>query len=258
MRVSEGVALGVAVVVLAASAGAAAAQSGDPERGGELYVENCAVCHGEDGEGRVGASLAEFPGIQAEASLVQTITRGVEGSVMPAWGANFGGPLSGQDILDLAAYIQSAFAGTQPIEPLPTYPALELPPLPDVEGDPGQGAAVYQANCTVCHGSQAEGRIGAGLAKSWPASDPAAYIRQVVRDGIAGTTMPAWGRQQGGPLADSEIADVAAFILTLSPVVSPTPAPAATGPITLTAGLVALAILAVLVIAALVVYYRRS
>jgi mono/diheme cytochrome c family protein len=258
MRVTSGLTLGVTVVAFAVSAGAVAAQAGDPERGGELYVENCAVCHGEDGEGRVGASLTEFPGIQVDASLVQTITRGVDGGVMPAWGGEFGGPLSDQDILDLAAYIQTAFAGTQPIEPLPTYPVLELPPLPDVEGDPGQGAAVYQANCAVCHGAQAEGRIGAGLAKSWPASDPSAYIRQVVRDGIAGTTMPAWGRTQGGPLADGEIADVAAFILSLSPTVSATPAPSPSGPITLTAGLVALAILAVLVIAGLVVYYRRS
>jgi hypothetical protein len=57
---------------------------------------------------------------------------------------------------------------------------------------------------------------------------------------------------------DREIADVAAYILTLSPAISATPSPSPSGPITLTAGLIALAILAVLVIAGLVVYYRRS
>lgn len=258
MRVRMGVALVAALVVLGVGAGVAAAQGGDPERGGELFVENCAVCHGVDGEGRVGASLAQFPGIEVEASLVQTITQGVGGSVMPAWGQDFGGPLSDEDILDLAAYIQAAFGGTQPIEPLPTYPALNLPPLPDVEGDPGQGAAVYQADCAVCHGGQGEGRIGAGLAKSWPASDPAAYIRQVVREGIPGTTMPAWGESRGGPLSEDEIANVAAYVLSLSPAASATPAPSSPGPITLTVGLVALAILALLVIAGLVVYYRRA
>jgi cytochrome c oxidase cbb3-type subunit 3 len=258
MRVNMGVALAGALVAVGLSAGVAAAQGGDPERGGELYVENCAVCHGVDGEGRVGASLAQFPGIQVEATLVQTITRGVQGSVMPAWGEGFDGPLSEQEILDLAAYIQAAFEGTAPIEPLPTYPAQDLPPLPDVEGDPGQGAAVYQAECAVCHGTDGEGRIGAGLAKSWPASDPAAYIRQVVREGIPGTTRPAWGQAGGGPLSEDQIANVAAYVLTLSPAASATPAPSGPGPISLTMGLIALGIVAVLVIAGLVVYYRRA
>jgi mono/diheme cytochrome c family protein len=247
-----------ALLLLGLTAGAVAAQGGDPERGGELYVDNCAVCHGVDGEGRVGASLTQFPGIQVEASLEQNIREGIEGSVMPAWGEEFGGPLSDTDIDDIVAYILAAFEGTQPIEPLPTYPVPELPPLPEVEGDPALGAPVYFENCAVCHGAQGEGRIGAGLAKAWPAADPAAYIRQVVRDGIAGTTMPAWGQTTGGPLTDEQIANVAAYLLTLRPPVSATPEPGPAGPISLTAGLIGLGVLALLAIVGLLVYYRRA
>jgi mono/diheme cytochrome c family protein len=257
-RARLGIAILGAVVLLGLTAFVAAAQGGDPGRGGELYVENCALCHGVDGGGRVGASLTEFPGIQVGASLETTIRQGIEGSVMPAWGSDFGGPLSDEDIRDLAAYIQAAFEGTQPIEPLPTYSIPDIPPLPEVEGDPAQGAPVYQAECTVCHGAEGQGRIGAGLAKSWPAADPAAYIRQVVGEGISGTTMPAWSQARGGPLSDEQIANVAAYVLTLSPTVVATPEPASAGPITLTTGLIALGILALLVIAGLVVYYRRA
>lgn len=258
VRVAKATAMLGALLLIGLTAGAAAAQGGDPVRGGELYVENCAVCHGVDGEGRVGASLTQFPGILVEASLEQTIGEGIEGTVMPAWGEAFGGPLSDEDVRDIAAYILAAFEGTQPIEPLPTYPVPDIPPLPEVEGDPALGAPVYQENCAVCHGAQGEGRIGAGLAKAWPATDPAAYIRQVVADGIAGTSMPAWSGAKGGPLSDEQIANVAAYILTLSPPASATPGPGQAGPISLTAGLIGLAILALLVIVGLVVYYRRA
>ncbi|NOZ26909.1 MAG: c-type cytochrome [Chloroflexi bacterium] len=40
---------------------------GDPNRGAVLYQENCAVCHGPNGEGRVGATLAKnWPSIRAD------------------------------------------------------------------------------------------------------------------------------------------------------------------------------------------------
>ncbi len=55
----------LAIVILSiVVVGGATAQggTGDPKRGGELYVENCAMCHGIDGQGRIGASLDSFPG----------------------------------------------------------------------------------------------------------------------------------------------------------------------------------------------------
>ena len=252
--------IGVAAVLAAAAAagGAAAQVAGDPERGGRLYVENCAVCHGADGQGRIGASLAQFPGIRIDASLEQTIAAGIDGSVMPAWGAENGGPLSAQDITDLTAYISAAFEGTEPLTPLPTYLPSPVPTLTDFSGDPSLGAVVYQGNCAVCHGQDGRGRIGQTLAKAWPGNQPDAYLRQVIREGVPGTTMPAWGRAEGGPLSDDEIANVSAFVLSLQPAAQLTPTPASAGPISLTVGLVALAVLGLMAAVGLLVYYRRS
>ena len=153
MRFANRCTLGAVLLVAAAAARIAQAQGvGDPQRGGQLYVENCAMCHGVDGQGRVGARLENFPGIQIDLTLQQTIAQGVPRSVMPAWGQANGGPLTEQDIADLAAYISGAFGGTEPLAPLPTYVPPPIARLPDVEGDPSAGAVVYHAECFACHG----------------------------------------------------------------------------------------------------------
>ncbi len=250
-----------AVVLLTAVLGwstALAQTEGDPDRGGELYVENCAVCHGVDGQGRIGASLEAFSGIDPGAVIAQTIAMGIDGAVMPAWGEEFGGPLSDQDISDITSYIQAAFGGTEPIEPLPDYQPPEIERLPDVEGDPAAGAVVYLQNCRPCHGESGEGRFGKPLARSWPGEQPDQFIRQTASNGIEGTVMPAWAQSNGGPLTDEEIADAAAYILTFTAPSSP-PAPTTQpGPIGVGTVLLVLGGLAVLAIIIGVAYYRRA
>ncbi len=259
MRISRWVIVGL-LLMGGLTAGAAAAQiEGDPERGGKLYVENCAVCHGVDGNGRVGATLTAFSGIDIDAALTQVITSGIEGAVMPAWGEAGGGPLSDQDIADIVAYITSAFGGTEPIEPLPEYQPPEIAPLPNVEGDPSRGAVVFQVNCVMCHGERGEGRIGAPLAKAWASNQPEVFIRQVVGEGISGSLMPAWAQSNGGPLSDEELDDVTAFMLTLDPrQPAPSPAPPPEGPLTRSTSLLLLGGAALLVVVVIVVYYRRA
>ncbi len=237
---------------------ASAQTEGDPERGGQLYVENCAVCHGVDGKGRIGARLEAFSGIDAGAVIAQTVADGIDGTVMPAWSVANGGTLSDQDIADIVAYVVGAFNGTEPIAPLPEYVPPEIPRLPDVEGDPSAGAVVYQVNCFTCHGEQGRGRIGKPLATSWPGEQPDLYIRQVVSQGIEGTIMPTWAQSNGGPLSDAEIANVAAYILSLSPVgTSPDPT-TPEGPISLSIGLLILAGLVVVAVIIGIAYYRRA
>jgi cytochrome c oxidase cbb3-type subunit 3 len=232
---------------------------GDPKEGGELYVENCAMCHGTDGKGRVGASLSAFPGIKVDSALKQSIKDGVEGSVMPAWGQASGGPLTDQEIDDIVAYIIAAFGGTAPLAPAPTYQAPTIPPLPAVEGDPSTGSLVYQANCKVCHGDRGEGRFGSTLAKAWSGNQTAVYVQQVVREGVQGSTMPAWADENGGPLSEEMIRDVTAFVLSLSPVeTQPEPAQVSPGPLNRTVSLVLLGVLVVIFIVGLIIYYRNA
>jgi putative heme-binding domain-containing protein len=89
-----------------------------------------------------------------------------------------------------------------------------------------QGKALYDQHCTACHGANG----GAGdrapaivVAEAAPMrgerSD--AQLLAIIRGGIAGTAMPAWG----GRLSDDEIARIGAYIHALRGVALDNPLP---------------------------------
>jgi mono/diheme cytochrome c family protein len=82
--------------------------SGDPNHGALLFDQNCVVCHGPNGEGRIGEPLAkDWPSVRPDLLIKNTIQNGVQGSVMPAWSQTNGGPLTDENINDLVAFILS-------------------------------------------------------------------------------------------------------------------------------------------------------
>lgn len=212
----------LSISVLWVSAVLAQESDGDDQLrlGAQVYAENCALCHGPNGEGRVGATLAkDWPSIRPDLVTRETIARGIEGTVMPAWSQEYGGPLTDDEIEAVVAFVLSWQTGGVPqITPpgdTPT-PRAAVSPVPGIEGDPNQGGALYDENCAVCHGSGGEGRIGATLAKEWPSIRPDLTIRDTVVKGISGSVMPAWSQENGGPLTEENIDDLVAFILTWS------------------------------------------
>ncbi len=91
------------------SAAGSAALPGDPNNGQTVYQQNCATCHGTSLEGGIGAVLnpiQKLPGVSNPLDpnyLITTISNGIPGTAMPAWGTP--GKLSQQQIKDVAAYI---------------------------------------------------------------------------------------------------------------------------------------------------------
>ena len=199
------------------------AQAGDIdgtlEQGAQLYSENCAVCHGNDGQGRIGARLAkDWPSIQPGLRIESVIAEGIPGSPMPAWSQSNGGPLSDAEINAIVEFILSWQNGGYPEILTTITPALQVTPVmpPDVSGDPTLGASIYQENCVMCHGENGEGRIGASLAKDWPSIRPDLRIKNTIERGIENSNMPAWSTEYGGPLGENDINNVIAYILTWS------------------------------------------
>lgn len=206
-------------------------------QGAQLYTENCAVCHGVNGEGRIGATLAkDWPSIRPDLDIKSIIVNGVPGSFMPPWGKAKGGPLEDAEIDALEAYILTWQTG----EPFPIYafptatPRPPIEPIPEVDGDPNTGAVLYHENCVVCHGPNGEGRVGATLDKDWPSIRPDLEVRNTIVNGVQGSFMPPWSQATGGPLNEDEVDDLVAFVLSWSTtglettVPSPTQAPTST------------------------------
>ena len=253
LRGWAGAGMVVALLVLVA---VASAQGDQVTQGARLYAANCAVCHGDKGEGRVGARLKDFPSINPAAFVKATVASGVPGSKMPAWSKANGGPLSDADIDAIAVYVASWTTGGSPAPTELPQPVPLLPTVAGVSGDPARGTQVFQQNCVVCHGAKGEGRIGANLAKPFASAFPAAFVKQAVSNGVSGSVMPAWAKANGGPLSDQQIDDVTAFVLAQQKVGSPTfieptpaPAPAMSGTLTTVIVVVALIIVAVAVVA---------
>lgn len=211
----------LSLLLFGAGAWAASAQSSSEDQlqlGAQLFAEYCAACHGPDGQGRVGATLAkDWPSVRPDLTVKNIIISGIPGSAMPAWSNTNGGPLDSAQIEALTAYIlswQTGGAANIIIVPTPT-PLPPVTPVPNVTGDTVNGAALFQVNCIMCHGEGGQGKIGRTLAKQWAGVRPDLTIQNTIRRGIANTSMPAWGQAFGGPLNDQEINDLTAYILAM-------------------------------------------
>ncbi len=98
--------------------------SGDIERGRQVYLDNCAACHGEQGEGVNAPALANPSALahNKDEFIRYAIEKGRQGTPM----APFSGTLSEADIDNVTAYIRS-LAGEEVIG------KVELRSLPEPE-----------------------------------------------------------------------------------------------------------------------------
>src|SRR5579859_3791862 len=80
------------------------------------------------------------------------------------------------------------------------------------------GAALFDKNCSPCHGSQGEGDIGPALNdKLFLSSTADDTIFSVISSGVPDTQMPAWNQSHGGPLTDQDVNNLVAFIRSWEP-----------------------------------------
>jgi mono/diheme cytochrome c family protein len=199
------------------------AQGTSAQRGQTLFEQNCAVCHGDFGEGGPNPSqpnqiippigTANFLGTYDDATLFQIITQGQPDKGMSPFGSANGGSLDDDQINSIVAYLRSWQANP----PVTTPPQFTIPALSLPAGD------IYTKICSQCHGQIGAGTsVGPGL--NALSDDTDQEIAGVISQGISNTNMLAFG----SILSDQQLSDLVALIRTFPPPQSPsqpTPTP---------------------------------
>lgn len=192
----------------------------DPQTGEEnLSGKECARCHGVDGQGGTNdflnpdtgqRTMVQVPELQtvfaryeepppgfddAREYIYETIDRGRPGTDMPTWGAEYGGPLTEQEIDDIVNWLES-IQKTSAAEP----------------GDTPE--AIFTKNCASCHGPGGAGGSGPAFkggseARQFPnVEDHIKFVKEGSKpgqpygtSGIGTGGMPPWE----GRLTDEQI-----------------------------------------------------
>jgi len=108
---------------------------GDVEEGEQLFIENCAICHGPEGDAvpRVNLASGEFRHGSSDEELGQIIKNGIPGTAMPP------GNFHEHQITALIAYLRSMTASV-------AGSTVTL-------GDAGRGKTIFEGKggCVNCH-----------------------------------------------------------------------------------------------------------
>ena len=155
-------------------------------RGQEFYEQQCAACHGADGEGGLGPALNDGQLLKGTLNDVffSVIRSGVPNTQMPAWSVDFGGPLTDEDIRDVVAFVRAWEPDSVDLVVEETVP------------DPARGAVLFANTCAVCHGDN-----GLGGQEGMPVINDLerlnrledAWYRDVIANGRPSKGMPTWG-----------------------------------------------------------------
>jgi mono/diheme cytochrome c family protein len=172
-------------------------------RGEEIYHQQCASCHGAQGEGGVGPALNNRTLLKStyDNAFFSVIRAGVPNTQMPAWGIEFGGPLTDEDVRDAVAFIRHWEATA------PEISAAAFTP------DPARGALLFASTCAVCHGENGQGGGAAPRLNDQARLQafPDDWYQATIRNGRPAKGMPTWGTVLSPNQVDDLVALIAAW-----------------------------------------------
>jgi cytochrome c oxidase cbb3-type subunit III len=187
-----------------------------------LYSQNCAGCHGANGQLGPAPPLndAIFLAIVSDGVVGNVIARGRPGTPMPAFAKDKGGPLTNVQINALAAGIKPRWGAPEKLHDLaPPYTAAAIAST----GSKIKGARVFAGACAPCHGSVGEGgetdkgRVGAICDPVFLALISDQALRRYAITGRPDLGMPSYADKTGRsenyqPMTSETIEDLVAFL----------------------------------------------
>ena len=191
-----------------------AAQGTPLEVGQDLYTVNCALCHGDLGEGGLNPSRpddiiapissAEFLKTRDDFTLRSIISQGQPNFGMSPFGSAYGGPLDDDEVEAIVAYVRA----------WEKNPPVELPPEVRLGKLSLGGEEIYVNLCAQCHGLEGESLVGPSLYDAqFQAANSDQDIFDTINQGHGATSMVAWGEI----LSAEQIQQLVDFIRNLKP-----------------------------------------
>ena len=216
--------------------------AGDAHRGKAVYEPYCALCHGEEGDGKGRYSEDTTPAprdfrpgtfkwrstpsgsLPTDADLEKVLVNGLFGTSMPGFSTS----LTHRQRLDVIAYLKTfspRFATEKPEAP------ITIPSEPPYTAESvARGGAVYKKfNCAQCHGDggHGDGPSADELKDDWgnailPYDFTKGHVKcgssgydiyRVFMTGLNGTPMPSFADS----MSPAEAWDLVHFIQSLSP-----------------------------------------
>jgi cytochrome c oxidase cbb3-type subunit 3 len=175
-----------------------------------LYKQNCAGCHGANGQKGAAIDLAnpEYQALVDDATMKKWITGGMPATGMPAFGQSAGGMLTEQQIDALIAGMRKewsndgAFNGATP----PPYAQ------PESGGDAAHGHQVYTSACASCH----QGTTQQITDQNYLALVGDQALRTIIVAGRPDVGHPDWRNDiSGKPLSPQDVTDVVTYLNSL-------------------------------------------
>lgn len=214
-------------------------------RGGVLYMQACAMCHGVSGQRATAGNMKPpprdftLPDAAAELTherMIASVTRGRPGTAMTGYANQF----SKSDIEAIVDFIRKAFMPTavdrespaskasekisskstlpSPSAPAPVVSDMSLPMPLGLKGDPVKGGEFFMKTCANCHGNKGDGEGPRAFFINPPPRNflletsrqklNRPVLFEAITNGRVGTNMPAWGKV----LSKQEIANIAEFV----------------------------------------------
>ncbi|MGB7265486.1 MAG: c-type cytochrome [Terracidiphilus sp.] len=178
-----------------------------------LYGENCAACHGANGQNGAAIDLAnpEYQALVDDGTLRKWISGGMPGTEMPAFAQSDGGMLTDAQVNALIAGMRREWARPNAFGEAaqPSYAEAQM-------GDAHRGGVSYQARCAGCHeASQQQVTSPVYLALI---GDQA--LRSIIIAGRPDIGQPDWrhdgpGGKSAAPLSAQEVDDIVTYLGTL-------------------------------------------
>jgi cytochrome c oxidase cbb3-type subunit 3/ubiquinol-cytochrome c reductase cytochrome c subunit len=189
-----------------------------------LYGENCAGCHGKNGDNGSAANLSNplYQALIDDASLRDVIANGEKGTLMPGFSVKSGGPLTDAQIDAIVQGMRARWRKENAAggDAMPPYKAAH-------PGDVTKGQAVYAAACARCHGDlHNPGTAGSILDGSFLDLINEQTVRTTIIAGRPDIGEPDWRNHiSGRAMTDDEITDVSAWLIAQRPATPGQPYP---------------------------------